>query len=90
MMVTRKPSQPQRKKGMMGECEWVLYKGLYHLECHSFLTTTACGELTYAEFDAPYDGLCTSCGNEIKISERGLNAKRHWRNKPRGGEGGEG
>jgi hypothetical protein len=52
------------------ECGWALYKGLYHLECNSFLTTTDCGGLTYASDEMPYDGICHNCGKPIEVIER--------------------
>jgi hypothetical protein len=57
-------------------CEWVWYKGLYHLECNSFLTTTVYGDLSYATDEMPYDGKCHNCGKEIFVSDRKLGRRK--------------
>ena len=51
-------------------CNWALYKGLWHKECNSFLTTTQHGDMNYTSDEIPLDRVCPDCGREIVIVDR--------------------
>ena len=55
-------------------CEWAFYKGLFHLGCHFFLTSTICGE-RYTHNEIPYSGTCPECGGRIEQIERHFGRK---------------
>jgi len=56
-------------------CRWAIYKGLWHMECCSFLTTTMYGELNYTNEEIPENHTCPECGKEIMIVERQFGRK---------------
>jgi hypothetical protein len=56
-------------------CQWAIYKGLWHTECNSFLTTTINGEQTYTFESIPFDFRCPGCGKGIEIIERKFGRK---------------
>jgi rubredoxin len=56
-------------------CQWAAYKGLFHTECNSFLTTTICGEVNYTFEEIPIDGNCPNCGRTVNVIERQFGRK---------------
>jgi hypothetical protein len=46
-------------------CKWALYKGLWHTECHCFLTTTDVGDLNYTFWEIPLNGACPNCERQV-------------------------
>jgi hypothetical protein len=46
------------------------YKGLWHLGCNFFLTTTINSELVYVYEEIPFDRVCPECNKEIEETER--------------------
>jgi len=53
-----------------GNCRWSLYKGLWHIECNDFLTTTIYGELNYTFDEIPFSRDCPNCAKPIEVIER--------------------
>jgi len=51
-------------------CQWAKYKGLWHRQCRSFLTTTTYGEENYTSDELPWDGKCLDCGKEVEVVDR--------------------
>jgi hypothetical protein len=56
-------------------CKWAFYKGLWHLECNSFLTTTMYGELNYTFEEIPESYTCPNCAKKIEIIDRQFGRK---------------
>lgn len=63
------------------QCKWIFYKGLFHRECCSFLTTTECGRQSYVSDSIPEDGRCPDCGHSILQVERQFGCRRVNENK---------
>lgn len=55
---------------MSEECKWAFYKGLWHKECCSYLTTTLCCTVVYTELEKPMNGICPECRGRIVETQR--------------------
>lgn len=56
-------------------CNWAQYKGLWHTECHFFLTTTEDNKINYTFEEQPFDGVCPNCERRVEVIDRHFGRK---------------
>lgn len=57
-------------------CGWAFYKGIWHTDCNSYLTTTIKGDLNYTFEEIPHDLICPNCKRRIEQTERQFGRKQ--------------